>query len=81
MTIKNREFQVHKLNEQGIQRCEQIAKLFDEFLIQLDSILHEAPFHDPRLNAIVRTKLEEACFFAKKAIATSEINQINEETK
>jgi len=32
---------------------------------------------DPRKLALVRTKLEEACFFAKKAMAESPENQAN----
>lgn len=82
--IKNKEFQVHKLNPIGLAQCELVARLFDDFLTELEKILlnpqlldsNKSVSHlDKRLEAIVRTKLEEACFFAKKSIATQECNQ------
>lgn len=57
-------FQVHKLTTEGIQQAEDIAFLFDKFLEDLSAYMY-----DGRCKAIVTTKLEEASFFAKKAMA------------
>ena len=61
----NKEFQVHVLNEAGKAKANAIAAAFDELL---DKLLKINP--DPtREMSLVRTKLEEASFFAKKAMA------------
>jgi hypothetical protein len=57
-------FKVHMLSEEGKAKTKQIAEAFDELLSKLAGIIAEG-----RELAIVRTKLEEACFFAKKAMA------------
>ena len=63
-------FQVHMLNNEGKQRAGDIAFLFDTLLQQL------TPFCPAgREMSIVRTKLEEAAFFAKKAMASQPENQ------
>ena len=67
----NREFEVHKLNEAGMEKAKLIASHFDTLL---DALLKIAPVG--REMAIVRTKLEEACFFAKKSIANESGNQV-----
>lgn len=77
--INNSEFQFYKLNENGLDECEQVARLFDDFLADLEHTLSHKG--DPRCIAIVKTKLEEACFFAKKAAALKLDNQLNEEGK
>jgi hypothetical protein len=69
-TIRN-EFQVHKLNDEGMRRAGDIAKLFSIFLNDLESQCGA----DGREMAIVRTKLQEANFFAKRAIAVLPENQ------
>jgi hypothetical protein len=63
-------FQVHMLNEKGIGLAKDIANIFDKTLDQLSTYC--AP---GREWAIVKTKLEEACFFAKKAMASAKENQ------
>ena len=60
----NKEFQVHMLTEDGKAKAVQIAQAFDECLERITVLC--AP---GREMSIVRTKLEEACFFAKKAMA------------
>lgn len=55
-------FQSHRLNEAGLAKAKEIGESFDALLASL-------PKGDPRCGAIVKTKLEEACFFAKKAMA------------
>ena len=64
-----KEFAVHMLNEQGQRRAAQIAGVFDEALARLETMCPPG-----REFAITRTKLEEACFFAKKAMALSDEN-------
>lgn len=64
------EFEVHMLNETGKARARAIALAFDQLLTNL-----EAAGVDGREGAIVRTKLEEAAFFAKKSMAKKKENQ------
>lgn len=63
-------FQSHKLNEEGIKRAESIAELFTYTVAALKKVCPEG-----REFAIVKTKLEEASFFAKKAMANETANQ------
>jgi len=65
------EFSVHMLNELGKIRAGEIAAGFSNLLNELEEICG----YDGREMAIVRTKLEEASFFAKKAMAVQRINQ------
>ncbi len=64
-------FQVHMLNEDGKFKARAIAESFDYLLTTLEQICP-----DGREMAIVRTKLEEASFFAKKAMANSAENTV-----
>lgn len=57
-------FEVHMLNDNGKAIARAIAAAFDDCLAQLNVMCPPG-----REMAIVRTKLEEACFFAKKAMA------------
>ncbi len=61
----HKEFEVNKVDEEGLLVMVKIATLFDDLLVTL---LNNQPA-DTREMSIVRTKLQEACFFAKKAIA------------
>jgi hypothetical protein len=63
-------FQVHMLNEKGKDSAADIAFLFDELLKDLSTYVPAG-----REMAIVTTKLEEACFFAKKGMANQAVNQ------
>lgn len=65
-------FQFHKLNEVGIQRALHIADTFTRCLRELETLVPTST----RELSIVKTKLEEACFFAKKAMANSPQNQV-----
>lgn len=65
------EFQVHKLNAEGLMQAADIAHEFTVFLNTLEAYIGTTS----REAAIVRTKLEEACFFAKKAMASKPENQ------
>lgn len=57
-------FRVHMLSEKGKAAASEIAAAFDDLGARLFLLVP-----DGRERSIVMTKLEEACFFAKKAIA------------
>jgi hypothetical protein len=63
-------FQFHKLNEGGIKHAQEIAAVFTELLERLRVLCPES-----REFSIVKTKLEEAAFFANKSIANVAGNQ------
>lgn len=73
----NKEFQVHMLNETGKEKAAKIALAFDVLLETLtaptlevgDGTKEHVMCPPGRELALVKTKLEEACFFAKKAMA------------
>lgn len=65
------EFQVHMLNESGKAKAGALAAAFDTLLGAVEAICGT----QGREVAIVRTKLEEASFFAKKAMAIRAENQ------
>ncbi len=69
--IQNPEFQVHLLSPEGITRAQEISRIFDEALLSLIGIIPPG-----RELSIVKTKLEEACFFAKKAMSKADTNQL-----
>jgi len=64
-------FKVHLLNDQGKRHAHLIADQFDMLLTYLESVCPTG-----REMSIVRTKLEEASFFAKKAMASKVENQL-----
>lgn len=72
---RNNEFSVHELNGLGMNKAEVIRDTFDIFLNNLKDIILD---QNTREFSIVKTKLEEACFFAKKAIAVNPDNQLIE---
>lgn len=65
----NKEFTVHMLNDAGKAKAKDIAEAFDACLEKLVAICPAG-----RELAITRTKLEEAAFFAKKAMASAPEN-------
>ena len=67
-------FDVHKLNEGGLIKAAMIRDHFQNLLDQLEAIAGA----DGRDMAIVRTKLQEANFFAKRAMAVRKENQEND---
>ena len=66
----NPEFEIHMLNEKGKELAQGIAGIFNSTLDQLSTYCAAG-----REWSIVKTKLEEACFFAKKAMAKDLANQ------
>lgn len=75
----NKEFTSHMLNEAGKAKANAIAEAFDRLLVTLTTPAtpDDATVLCPpgREVSLVRTKLEEACFFAKKAMAVQRENQ------
>jgi hypothetical protein len=76
----NKEFEVHMLNPTGVAKANEIAQAFDQLLekvITLSSQTAPGPqvVAKSRELSIVRMKLEEASFFAKKAMASLPENQ------
>ena len=67
----NEAFRVHMLNDTGKEKARKIAESFDRLLSEVEDVCSPSG----REIAIVRTKLEEACFFAKKAMANRPQNQ------
>lgn len=63
-------FTVHILNTEGINKARRLQNVFDDLLTEIQSICPEG-----RELSIVRTKLEEASFFAKKSMAMQKENQ------
>lgn len=65
-------FAVHTLNATGKVKAVKIAHAFSGLMRELERQFDLSS--DPRLKAIVTTKLEEACFYAKKAMASAADN-------
>lgn len=65
----NKEFEVHILTTTGIEKAKELANIFDDLLTRLtgDYCPNNREF------SIVKTKLEEACFFAKKSMALGNV--------
>jgi hypothetical protein len=70
MPVIEKEFQVHLLNEEGINSAKMLAEKFSLLLQYVRKISEPG-----RELALVATKLEEASFFAKKAMAQTKENQ------
>lgn len=64
------EFASHRLNEDGLEAMTATKERFSDLLDDLEAYIGPGG----REMAIVRTKLEEACFFAIKAIAVNPKN-------
>lgn len=65
-------FKVHRLNPQGLAAAEGIARAFTQLLRQLEAYSGPA---SGREMAIVRTKLQEASYYAKRAMAVNHTYQ------
>ena len=64
------EFKTHRLNEAGIKKCDAIGEVFENTLEVLRAMCaNEYKGTGAREMALVATKLQEACFFAKRAVA------------
>ena len=67
------EFAVYVLNDSGKVKARKIALAFSALAEALDESCDLKT--DGRSRSIVLTKLEEACFFAKRSMATNLNNQ------
>jgi hypothetical protein len=65
-------FETHDLNESGIVKVKLIR---DDFNTLLEALLAYGPV-GTREFSIVKTKLEEACFYAVKNVASDPQNQL-----
>lgn len=63
-------FKSHRLNEAGMKKAQEIGSLFDELGLGL---AERCP--TSREYSLARTHLEQACFYAKKAVAQLPENQ------
>ncbi len=63
-------FGFHKLNFKGQEQAVKIQELFEALKKTLEPM-----FSEQRARSLALTKLEEACFFAKKSMALSQYNQ------
>lgn len=66
------EFDVHVLNHEGLRKARDIASCFSTLLNDLE----EHCGKDGREMALVRTHLQQANFFAKRAMVTRPENQL-----
>ncbi len=64
-------FETHKLNEQGFEAVKVLKSKMNKTVTEVLEILPEG-----RDKAIFKTKLEEAMFFATRAIASEPVNHI-----
>ncbi len=64
--IANAEFNVHVLTPESLEVMKVIAAKFDRLLCEL----HVLGLVESRELSLVHTKLEEACFYAKKCYAS-----------
>lgn len=67
------EFKVHILNTAGVNMAKSVSEKYDALLSDLEKFITPS-----REFSIVKTKLEEFCFFAKKSIASMECYQLEE---
>lgn len=65
----HKEFEFIRLNPEAINECIDVAKLFSVFWDNLQTMCPEG-----REMALVKTKLQEASFFAKKSISLEPSN-------
>ena len=68
-----KEFAFHKLNDDGIEK----ARLFGVYYSELvDTLIKQIGNHSSPELAIAIRKLEESCFYAKKAMANNPAHQV-----
>ncbi len=64
------EFKVHRLNADGMAKAQMLGDIFSEALEKIEAIIPPG-----RERALVVTKLQEASFFAKRAVAAHPLCQ------
>jgi hypothetical protein len=74
------EFSVHRLNDEGLAKADTIAAGYSAFLDLLEQTVGPTVTSEAgRCMAIVRTKLQEANFFTKRAVAVDRKYQVIDE--
>lgn len=68
MTETNELFRFHKLTEEGQAHAVTIAEAFNDLVNAVDHLCPHC-----REYSLAMTKLEEACFFVKKAMAKANV--------
>jgi hypothetical protein len=68
------EFSVHRLNSNGLAKADTLAAAFAACLAAVSEYLGPG-----RELALVVTKLQEACFYAKRGIALQPFNRVEED--
>lgn len=63
-------FKVHVLNDEGMKKAQKLQILFNRFLEDVQEVVPES-----RELSVVKTKLQEASFFAKRGMAMQKENQ------
>jgi hypothetical protein len=72
------EFDVHILNDTGLEKARQLGTEFSELLNNVEQIC--GSLNNGREMALVRTKLQEASYYAKRALALNPDNQAGKPT-
>ena len=67
-------FSSHRLSNKGVEKAETIRMHFQKLLDEVSKYTTG----DERCKAVMRTKLEEASFFAIKSMAADQANQVKE---
>lgn len=67
------EFKVHRLNEEGLAKCDELARKFEALLAYIEMLIPAG-----RERAIVTTKLQESSYFAKRGLALQKGYQADE---
>lgn len=73
-TMPRKEFNVHVLNEEGQKKAADVGEVFSDALTKIEAIIGDDVGVKREL-ALVITKLQEASFFAKRAVALQPSNQ------
>lgn len=68
-------FEFFKLNPAGVERAALLATEFDSFYARIRELIGTPASGSTRELAIVRTNLEAACMYSKKALAMNPANQ------
>lgn len=73
-------FKFNFLNKKGKQEVQQLSNIFDKALLEIEDLVEDSNSEAfIYFNRVFKQKLEEAYFYAKKAISIKKENNIAEE--